>query len=334
MFKRNWIPIVFASVLVVTNLSVAESQSKPYVGEGQKPLMLKLGSENFDDEPIGRAGVRFAERIKQRTNGKIQITVYNAGQLGSARQMIESVKTGALTILIAGVGGWNPILDTVNLPYLFRDAEHADKVWNGPIGEEWNRRLVRTGVRVNGYVFRGYRNCTFTKLPVRTPADMKGVKLRVSESAVNLETWQAVGAKPTPMAWSEVYLALQQGGIDGQENPTDTNIKNSMFEVQKYLVLTGHVMGQGWFQMNDKVWQDVTPETQKVWKDTWNEVTLEIRKEVLADELKNQEFWRTKGGEVITPDVAAFRAAMKDVWKKFAPKAWGEGVYERIQAIQ
>jgi TRAP-type transport system periplasmic protein len=131
-----------------------------------------------------------------------------------------------------------------------------------------------------------------------------------------------------------VYTSLQQGAIDGQENPTDFIVKSSFFEVQKYLVLTGHVNPPGWVQLNDKVWQDLTPETKKVWLEVWNGVSMELRKEMLAMEDKNHEIWKSKGGTVITPDVPAFREAMKDVWKKFAPKAWGEGFYERIQAVR
>ena len=335
MMKKGWMAIVLACSFFLVNLSIGGDRALAYTGEEQKTLILKSGSEDPDNAAMGIAGIRFAERIKQRTNGKIQITHYPGSQLGSARQMIESVKVGALAFMISGMGGWNLILDTISLPYLFRDLEHADKVINGPLWEEQNRKLVeKSGIRTAGWVFRGLRNCTFSKVAVHKPADMIGLKLRVPESAVNMETWRAVGAKPTPMAIAEVYTSLQQGAIDGQENPTDFIVKSSFFEVQKYLVLTGHVNPPGWVQLNDKVWQDLTPETKKVWMEVWNEVSMELRKEMLAQETNNHGIWKAKGGQVIVPDVAAFREAMKDVWKKFAPKAWGEGFYERIQATR
>ncbi|HBB17107.1 MAG TPA: hypothetical protein DCZ97_08945 [Syntrophus sp. (in: bacteria)] len=335
MMKKGWIVIVLACSFFLVTLSVEWNKAQAYTGEGQKTLILKSGSEDPDNAAMGKAGIRFAERIKKATNGKIQITHYPGSQLGSSRQMIESVKVGALAFMISGMGGWNPILDTQLLPYLFRDLDHADKVLNGPIGEELNRKLIeKSGIRTAGWVFRGLRNCTFGKVAVHKPADMIGMKFRVPESAVNLDTWRAVGAKPTPMAIAEVYTSLQQGAIDGQENPTDFIVKSSFFEVQKYLVLTGHVNPPGWVQINDQIWQNLTPETKKVWMEVWNGVSMELRKEMLANELSNQAFWKSKGGEVIVPDVAAFRYAMKDVWKKFAPKAWGEGFYEKIQAVR
>ena len=335
--KKNWIVVVLVCSFLLGTLSVWVGSAPAYTGDGQKALILKSGSEDPDNAAMGIAGIQFAERIKKATNGKIQITHYPGSQLGSARQMIESVKVGALAFMISGMGGWNPILDTAVLPYLFRDLDHADKVINGPLWEEQNKRLVeRSGIRTAGWVFRGLRNCTFGKVAVRKPADMAGMKFRVPESAVNLATWRSVGARPTPMAIAEVYTSLQQGAIDGQENPTDFIVKSSFFEVQKYLVLTGHVNPPGWVQINDKVWQDLTPETKKVWMEVWNGISMELRKEMLAMELKNHEIWKAKsrGGDVIVPDVQAFRDAMKDVWKAFAPKAWGEGFYERIQAVR
>jgi tripartite ATP-independent transporter DctP family solute receptor len=335
MMKKGWLGIVLACSFFLVALSFGADKALAYTGEGQKALILKSGSEDPDNAAMGIAGIRFAERIKKATNGKIQITHYAGSQLGSSRQMIESVKVGALAFMISGMGGWNLILDTSVLPYLFRDLDHADKVINGPLWEEQNKRLVeKSGIRTAGWVFRGLRNCTFSKVAVHKPADMIGLKLRVPESAVNMETWRAVGAKPTPMAIAEVYTSLQQGAIDGQENPTDFIVKSSFFEVQKYLVLTGHVNPPGWVQLSDKVWQDLTPETKKVWMEVWNGVSMELRKEMLAKETENQGIWKAKGGQVIVPDVAAFRDAMKDVWKKFAPKAWGEGFYERIQAVR
>lgn len=332
--KKGFIVSILICPLILFGLSAGSSQPMAYTGEGQKTLILRSGSEGQFTDAMSLAGFRFAERMKQKTNGKIQMTHYAASQLGTWRQMLESIKGGAMAMMVSGVTG-SPIYDAINLPYLFRDLDHVDKVTSSPIGAELAHKLVeKTGIRIFGWVYRGYRHCTFTKVAVRTPADMKGMKFRVPETPVYLETWRAVGARPTPMAWAEVYTGLQQGTIDGQENPFDIIISASLFEVQAYLVLTGHVFPPGWGQMSEKVWQDLTPETQKVWIETWNEVSREVREELLKLEVKYLETWKAKGGVIIEPNVAAFREATKDVWKKFAPKAWGEGVYEKIQAMR
>lgn len=332
--KKGFIVSILICPLILFGLSAGSSQPMAYTGEGQKTLILRSGSEGQFTDAMSLAGFRFAERMKQKTNGKIQITHYAASQLGTWRQMLESIKGGAMAMMVSGVTG-SPIYDAINLPYLFRDLDHVDKVTSSPIGAELAHKLVeKTGIRIFGWVYRGYRHCTFTKVAVRTPADMKGMKFRVPETPVYLETWRAVGARPTPMAWAEVYTGLQQGTIDGQENPFDIIISASLFEVQAYLVLTGHVFPPGWGQMSEKVWQDLTLETQKVWIETWNEVSREVREELLKLEVKYLETWKAKGGVIIEPNLAAFREATKDVWKKFAPKAWGEGVYEKIQAMR
>lgn len=320
--------------LMLLVVATGGPQSQAYTGEKQKTLILKSGSEGQFTDVMSMASKLFAERMKQRTNGKIQITHYPASQLGTWRQMLESIKGGAMAFMVSGLTG-APIYDAINLPYIFRDPDHADKVVNGPIGMELARKhMEKTGIRIFGWVYRGYRHCTTTKIAVRTPADMKGMKFRVPETPVYLETWRAVGARPTPMAWAEVYTGLQQGTIDGQENPLDIILSSSLFEVQKYLILTGHVLPPGWAQVSEKVWQELTPETQKVWMETWQEVSREMRQELIKQESKYLETWKAKGGVILEPNVAAFREATKDVWKKFAPKAWGEGVYEKLQAVR
>ena len=334
MKRKGLVVPVLMLTLILFGLSSVGSHLMAYTGEGQKTLILKSGSEGVLDDVMTQTGVRFAERMKQRTNGKIQITHFGSSQLGSWRQMLESLKGGAMGVVVSGMTG-SPIYDTLNIPYTFRDPGHAEKVFTGPIGAEFaQKHLEKTGIRIFGFVYRGFRHCTFTKVAVRTPADMKGMKFRVPESPIHLETWRAIGVRPTPMAWGEVYTSLQQGTIDGQENPIELAVVSSLFEVQKYMVLTGHMLAQGWGQTSEKVWESLTPETRRIWMETWNEVAQEGGQEVLKQEAKYMETWKSKGGVIIEPNVPVFREAMKDIWKKFAPKTWGEGVYERIQALR
>lgn len=318
--------VILFSLIVVPTLGIA------YSGEGQKALILKSGSVPNAKDAMSQAGIRFAERMKQKTNGKIQITHYPDSQLGKERQMFESIRTGSMAMLISGMTASN-LFKIIVLPYLFRDRDHVTKVLDGEIMEEWARRdLEKTGIYVFGWVYRGFRHCTFTKVPVRTPADMKGMKFRVPEDPVWLETWLAVGARPTPVAGGELYLALKQGVVDGQENTLDSIIALSMWEVQKYLVLTGHACAVGWPQVSRQIWESLTPETRKVWVDTWKEVSEELKKEIVIQEQEFVATWKGKGGTVIEPDMETFREATKEVWKKFAPQTWGTGVYEKIKS--
>jgi len=305
-----------------------------YTGEGQKTLILKSGSEGPMNELGTQGAMRFAELMKQRTNGKIQITHYPDSQLGKWQQMLESVKAGSLAIVYTPAGGSEDFYMML-YPYIFRDSDHAAKVLQGPIREEWAKKhMEKTGIYIFGGLNAGFQHCVFAKAQVRTPADMKGMKFRVPQDRVFVETFQALGARPTPIALGELYLALRQGVADGAAGLLDVFVNFNMYDVAKYLVLTKHMFQPLWAHMNGELWQSLTPETRTVWLDTWKEVAAWADKEGRDRELKNIALWKSKGGVVIEPDVNAFREATKDVWKKLVTKPEEREAYEKIRALQ
>jgi len=304
-----------------------------YSGEGQQALVLKSGNEGSSRDVTSQAAARFAERMKQRTNGKIQITHYPEGQLGKWQQMLESVKTGSMAIL------YNPPTSKsfyiFDMPYLFRDPNHVTKVMDGEIMEEFAKKeLEKSGIYVVGWSYMGFRHCTFGKVPVRTPADMKGMKFRSPPHPTMVELFKALGTRPTPIPFGELYLALRQGVVDGAEGTIDILTQINLWEVQKYLVLTGHSFIASYVHLNEKTWQSLTPETRKVWMDTWREVAEEAKKELLNKEQEQISLWKSKGVTVIEPDVEAFREATKDVWNNFLTEPWEREAYEKIKAVR
>jgi TRAP-type transport system periplasmic protein len=303
-----------------------------YSGEGQTGLVLKSSSDGPAKDIVSVTAVKFADRMKQRTNGKIQITHYSDGQLGRWQQVMESVQAGNIALMYHP-----PTLRTyqiTNLPYLFRDLDHATKVLNGSIREEMSQRDLKTGVYVFGWTYMGFRHCTFTKVPVRTPDDMKGMKFRPPPIPVMMDIFKAVGARPTAVNFGELYLALRQGVVEGTEGPLDVLTTTNMWEIQKYLVLTGHCFTANFSHVNAKLWQSLTPETRKVWEETWREVSEEARKEVIEREKEQMAFWRSKGITIIEPDVKPFREATKDVWKTFLTEPGEKELYEKIVAVR
>jgi tripartite ATP-independent transporter DctP family solute receptor len=304
-----------------------------YSGEGQQILALKSGNEGSSRDLTSQAGIKFAERMKQRTNGKIQITHYPEGQLGKFQQMLEAVKMGSMAIL------YNPPTSKTfyifDLPFLFRDANHATKVLDGDIMKEFTKReFEKTGIYIYGWSYMGFRYSTFGKVPVRTPADMKGMKFRSPPHPVMIEMFKAMGAQPTPIPFGELYLALRQGVVDGAEGTIDILTNINLWEVQKYLVLTGHSFIANYAHLNGNVWQSLTPETQKVWMETWKEVAEETKTEILSKEKEQISLWKSKGATVIEPDVEAFREATKDVWKGVLTEPWEREAYEKIKATR
>jgi TRAP-type C4-dicarboxylate transport system substrate-binding protein len=149
-----------------------------------------------------------------------------------------------------------------------------------------------------------------------------------------VELFKALGTRPTPIPFGELYLALRQGVVDGAEGTIDILTQINLWEVQKYLVLTGHSFIASYVHLNEKTWQSLTPETRKVWMDTWREVAEEAKKELLNKEQEQISLWKSKGVTVIEPDVEAFREATKDVWNNFLTEPWEREAYEKIKAVR
>jgi tripartite ATP-independent transporter DctP family solute receptor len=281
---------------------------------------------------------RIAADVKAKSNGRIQIQAFPAGQLGGSRDMIDAVANGVQQIVTEGAanfGAWVPSISVVEAPYVWRDAAHLQKAMNGPIGQKFNDTLVKArGMRILGTTYYGTRHITTTGKEVKSPADLVGFKLRVPENDVFKAMAEAWGAKPTPMNFGELYLALKQNVVDGQENPLPT-IKSGKFdEVQKYLVLSGHIITPRLVVVNEAFWQGLSAADRKLLDDAiragiaWQDEELAKQEKSLVDTFK------AAGMTVITPDANAFRAPVLAKVPKMFESKWGAGTFEAIQAIK
>jgi len=281
---------------------------------------------------------RIAAEVNDKSGGRIVIQSFPNGQLGGSRDMIDATSNGVQQIVTEGAanfGAWVPSISIVEAPYIWRDAAHLDKVMNGPVGQQFNDTLVKArGMRILGTTYYGTRHITTSTKEVKTPADLVGFKLRVPENDVFKAMAEAWGARPTPMNFGELYLALKQNVVDGQENPLPT-IKSGKFdEVQKYLVLSGHIITPRLVVVNEAFWQGLSATDRKIIADAvktgvaWQNEELVKQEKALVDQFK------AAGMTVITPDVNAFRApVVAKVPKQFESK-WGAGMYEKIQSMQ
>ena len=281
---------------------------------------------------------RIATDVKAKSNGRIAIQAFPGGQLGGSRDMIDAVANGVQQIVTEGAanfGAWVPSISVVEAPYVWRDAAHLQKAMNGPVGQKFNETLVKArGMRILGTTYYGTRHITTTAKEVRSPADMVGFKLRVPENDVFKAMAEAWGAKPTPMNFGELYLALKQNVVDGQENPLPT-IKSGKFdEVQKYLVLSGHIITPRLVVVNEVFWQGLSAADRKLLDDAikagiaWQDEELAKQERSLVDTFK------AAGMTVITPDANAFRAPVLAKVPKMFESKWGVGTFEAIQGIK
>jgi len=277
-----------------------------------------------------------AKQVKEDTGGAVEIQTFPAGQLGSSRDVIESTSSGAIQIVDEGAaqfGQFVPQFSILEAPYLWRDPAHVRRVMTSPIVDEMNAMLVaKRQMRIIGSTYYGKRHVTAGSKAINTVDDIRGFKLRIPEVDTFRAMAEAWGARPTPLNISELYLALSQGAVDGQENPLPTIQSNKFFEVQKYLVLTGHIITPRLIAVNEGAWQALDPKAQQSIKAAVAKYGLVQDNEIVSQESKLVDTFKGAGMTVIQPDVESFRKpVLASLPAKFESK-WGKGLWERIAA--
>lgn len=305
----------------------------PAIAQQQQELKFRFAT--VQQPGIYLDGItKFTNLVRERTGGKVQIEVFCCNQLGGERQIMDGVKLGTVGIGSIGATG-SATYDLLFMPFVFRDLDHASKVVNGAVGAKWQEDFYKqTGVRQIGYLINGSRVFLTNKRMLNSPADAKGMKIRAPEIPTIVASLRALGASPVVIAAPELYTALQQGTADGWEGPLAYMADNKHWEVAKNLSMVEWIFNITNTIVNDDIWNKMTPATQKIMRDSWKEVAAEITQKEWAKQNELVEMFRKNGVAVARPPVAPFQEATKDVWKQFAPKVWGEGVYEQIQATR
>lgn len=233
-----------------------------------KPFELKLAHADSTDPTLSRKqaqAVAFATMVNSRSSGRINVKVYGGGSLGAEREYVEGIKAGTVEAGIASgvIANFFPTAAITDIPYLFPSSQIAWNVMDGPFGDKLRAMFLKqTGMRALAFAEVGFRHFTNNTRPIKSPADLKGLKIRVQETPVYINMLKAVGAAPTPIAWTETYTALQTGVVDGQENPIGSILSGKLQEVQKYITLDGHVYGVDWFIINEKFFRSLPADLQ------------------------------------------------------------------------
>lgn len=321
MFKtrRNVLSVLLSSALLLAAASASATT-------------LKLGHvSSSDPKDNWQAGsMKFAELVDKKTNGAVKVQVFPSSQIGNDRDMTEGMRIGSVDLgLIAGVlSNFEPRMGLLEIPYIFRDTEHMRKVLNGPVGEELSKSLLKSGIRVLGWWERGPRMLTANK-PVKSLADIKGMKIRVPEIPVSVDSWRAFGANPTPMAFGEVYSGLQQKVIDAQENPLAIIANAKLNEVQKYVMKSNHIYGYVALAMSEKNFQKLSPQQQKAVLEAGKEATAFENKIVWENEDLLAKDLAAKGMQFVDVNRQEFINAAKPVQASYGEKL-GKDLYDKI----
>lgn len=299
--------------------------------------VIRWGELLATSHPQVQMAERVSKEIKDKTSGRIDIQIFPNGQLGTGKDMIESVASGVLQLTTDGagaLGAFLPQLSLIEAPYLWRDAAHLAKVTATPVFAKMNDELVsRRSMRMLNVTYYGKRHLTTGSKAVRTPADMAGFKLRVPPVDVFRAMAEAWGARPTPIAFPELYLALSQGAVDGQENPLPTIQSGKFAEVQKFLVLTEHIITPRMIIANEGFWKGLAAPDRELLQATFATAAAWQDKELLSQEATLVETLKSGGMTVIQPDLAAWRKPVMDsVPGKFRDR-WGAGNFEALAAL-
>lgn len=295
---------------------------------------LQLASIETPQTVWGQAAQRFADGVAEASGGDLQIQLALSGSTGSPRETLEALTIGTNDIVmtvVASLNTYDEIAAIESYPYLFRDAEHFDKVFNGPVGEELFAEISdRTGFRLIGAGMRGAREMA-SKRAINSVEDLAGLKIRVPNIDIFAATWSTLGASPTPMSSNEVYSGLQSGIIDAVENPLSAHLRSKYYEAADYVIMTDHVYGAYTLIFDEARFSNLTEDQQRIVLEEGREAMAWGSAQELAQDSKDLEQLKSFGVTVLEPDLTPFREKAAAVADQFPDlKPW----VEKIQAVQ
>lgn len=310
----------FASSLVGCGASSTATQDDASTQTGKAEFTFRLGHLQGMDHPYQKGAEKFRDLLAEKSNGRIEVNIFPSSQLGNGRDQVEGLQLGTIHLhvgSVAPVANFAPKLNVLSLPYLFRDRQHAIQVLDGEIGRELSAELENVGMINLGFWENGWRHITNDVRPIQTAADVRGLKMRVQESAAYVSFMKALGATPTPIPFGELYTALEQKVVDGQENPLAQMATNKFAEVQKYLSLNGHTYDAAVFLMSKQAYDQLPPELQQAVREAAAEAGSFQRELAQSSEAAYLQQLKESGMQVEeNPDLESFRQAAEPVYQE------------------
>lgn len=303
----------------------------------QAATTLSLGHNAAPTNPRQIAALKFADIVKEKTGGRIEVRVAPSEQLGNEASLLTSLRTGAVDMTVNSQGSTSalvPEIAALGLPFLFATSADAFKLLDGPFGAVLAERFAKVGMVPLGYWDNGIRNISNSKRPINVPDDLKGLKIRTPPDPMTIDIFQALGAATQQISFGELYVALQQGVVDGQENPLTNIASSKIYEVNPYISITGHKWESSPFLMSQITWGRLTPADKDIIKAAAAEAGALQRK--MLDEGEAKLFTEFKANPAIkmnNADKAAFRkasASVVDAWRK---KPFGDFVDQLVKAV-
>jgi tripartite ATP-independent transporter DctP family solute receptor len=298
---------------------------------------LRWAQQNSMDHPQGMGAKKFADLVEQKSGGKIKVRIFPGGQLGGDLQNVSALQGGTLDLMVLNAGllvGIVKDFAVLDLPFLFNTAEEADAVVDGPVGQKLFDKLPEKGLVGLGYFELGFRNVTNSKRPIAKAEDFQGIKLRVLQSPLFIDLFNTLGANTVAMPFPEVYTALEQGVIDGQENPVTVIFDTKFQEVQKYLSLTRHIYNAQSVIMGKKTWDKFSDEEKKIIQSSLDEAETyqrQVSRQKSTQVLEDLKKAGMQVNEVSPQEISRIREKIKPVVDKYT-KEVGDALAAEVNA--
>lgn len=317
--------------------TTAAMLAMPHLARASAAKTLRLAHPHPDTDSWQDVGLWMDEALKERTSGALGVQLFPNGVLGSDSTMINAVRAGTLDMMVTGnpfFTGLVPKLNVLDLPFIFKDRDHVAAVLDGAIGDELRAGFSDAGLVALATWETGWRNVTNSRRPVKTPADLHGLKIRTTPNPAHIKAFELLGAAPTPMAFTELFTALEMRSIDGQENPTTLILNSKFFEVQRYLSLTQHAFTTSPLVMNKVKFEALGEALGNTLLETAKEAAKRQRQMNAEREVTSLAALKQEGMETVEdPDREAFRAIVADTVRGDFATKFGPDLPERIAEL-
>ena len=309
----------------------------PFVAFAQSSNQVRIGYALPTTSHYGAGANAWGEVVEKGSGGRYTFKHFASSALGGEREMLEGLTLGSLDAAILSTGALSnfvPEVGVVDIPFLFSDAKHARTVLDGPIGQDLLAKFLPKGFVALAWGEQGFRHLTNSKRAVQKPEDFQGLKIRTMENQIHIAAFKALGALPTPMAWPEVVTGLQQGTIDGQENPLSVIVSAKLAQMQKHLTLTGHVYSPAVFFVSKQFWDGLSVSDRAAFSNGAKTGALAMRTFVDGVESKGVSELRAAGMQIVTGvNNEAFQRALAPAYQQYE-KRFGKALIDRIRERQ
>jgi tripartite ATP-independent transporter DctP family solute receptor len=299
-------------------------------------VVVRVAHTLAPDSHYNKGLIHLGELLEEKTGGQIELQIFHSAQLGSERDAVEGVAMGTLEMTLvssAPLANFTDKFMVFNLPFIIRDRQKAYEWMDGPEGQKILESLLPKNMVGLGIWENGFRNLTNSKKAVKVPADMNGLKIRLMENPIHVSTFKTLGAYPVPMPFGELFTALQQKTVDGQENPLIIIYTSKFYEVQDYLTLTGHFYAPAVLIVNKDFWEStLSDEQREIFVECEKEARQWEREYSINSEKEMAKKLKEEGMTVITPDKSLWVEAVKPVYKKFEDKIGKDVIDSLIEA--